>query len=302
MAGVIGFGALNVDKIMMVDKIPGPDEEGCVLSVQSHPGGSAANTVVGLSRLGVRTGYIGKVGNDADGGALLRDLENERVETAGVRACEGRSGVCMSLVDGTGLRSLLVDPGVNDAIALEEVSLDYVRTFELIHMTSFMCRATDLSFRTQLALAQELNVPITLDPGQLYAERGTAQLEPIIRRCRAMLPNRRELKLMTGLGPKGGARKLLGLGAEMVVVKMGMRGCYVTDGDLECRIPAFGGRGIDTTGAGDAFNAGFIWGLLKGLTLPECAAAGAKVAWFSVQKIGARAGLPSLEDLSSPHS
>ncbi|MEM1577278.1 MAG: PfkB family carbohydrate kinase, partial [Archaeoglobaceae archaeon] len=63
MSSVIGFGALNLDKIYRVDKIPGKDEEGFVRSLELSPGGSAANTIVGLARLGIKSGYIGKVGN-----------------------------------------------------------------------------------------------------------------------------------------------------------------------------------------------------------------------------------------------
>lgn len=288
-----------MDKIMFVDKIPAPDEEGFVLSVERHPGGSAANTIVGLSRLGTRTGCIGRVGNDPEGMAMIHNLESEGVETRGIRTCDGRSGVALSFVDEKGLRALLIDPGINDTIPFEDIDREYLQSFDLVHLTSFICKSNDLSFQTQLALANTMDVPLSFDPGQLYAERGLESLRSLIKKCRVVMPNQRELRMMTGLGPEKGARKLLSTGAGIVVVKMGLKGSYVTDGRSEKMVPAYGGRGLDTTGAGDAFNAGFIHGMLNGMPPSECAELGAKVAWFSVQKPGARDGLPLKSDLEA---
>jgi len=287
-----------MDKIMFVDKIPGPEEEGFVISVERHPGGSAPNTLVGLSRLGIRTGCIGRVGNDGEGEAMLLDLRQEGVETRGVLTRPGRSGTALSLVDEAGSRALIIDPGVNDEVEMSDIDIDYVDGFDLLHITSFVCRAKDTSFRTQISLLEAVETPVSLDPGQLYAEKGLRQLLPILKRCKIVLPNERELRMMTGLGPYRGAERLLKSGAEVVVVKMGAKGCFVTDGKVKERVDAYGGgQVVDTTGAGDAFNAGFIYGILKGLTLSESAEAGAKVAWFSIQKAGARSGLPSEREL-----
>jgi ribokinase len=297
--GVIGFGALNLDKITFVDKIPGPDEEGFVRSVEWHPGGSAPNTVVGLHRLGIRGGLIGKLGNDAEGAVIRNDLGQENVELDGVRSVQGRTGTANVLVDVDGQRAILLDPGVNDEIQPDDLDLGYIESFELVHMTSYVCRSTRASFRSQIALAERSAVPISMDPGQLYAERGLHELTPILRRCRVVLPNLRELEILTGSGLEKGTRKLLSLGVEIIVVKMGMKGAYVTDGRIQGTVPAYGGPGLDTTGAGDAFNAGFIYGVLEGMELMECGRLGAKVAWFSVQKAGARAGLPTISELLS---
>ncbi len=299
MQGVIGFGALNLDKITFVDKIPGPDEEGFVRSVEWHPGGSAPNTVVGLRRLGIRGGLIGKLGNDAEAAVIREDLGREEVELDGIHSVEGRTGTANVLVDAQGRRAILLDPGVNDEIEPDELELGYIDSFELVHMTSYVCRSTEVSFRSQIALAEHSDIPMSMDPGQLYAERGLDELAPILRHCRVFLPNRRELEILTGSGLKEGARKLLSLGVEIVVVKMGMEGAYVTDGGTDGTVPAYGGPGLDTTGAGDAFNAGFIYGVLEDMDLMECGRLGAKVAWFSVQKAGARAGLPTLERVLS---
>jgi len=254
-----------MDKIMLVDKIPSADEEGYVLSMELHPGGSAANTLVGLSRLETRAGCIGKIGDDWEGEVILSDLEKNRVETRGIIHGHGRSGSAISMVDTKGDRALLIDPGVNDEITEAEVDVGYVSRFDILHMTSFVCRSSMTSLKAQIR--------------------------------KALLPNEREVRIMTGLDPVKGGKKLMSLGAEVVAVKMGERGCYVTDGRREYRIPAVPTRVVDTTGAGDAFNAGFLYGMAKGMDIDECARIGVWVASFCIRRLGARSGLPTLKDL-----
>ncbi|MBS7643059.1 carbohydrate kinase family protein [Candidatus Bathyarchaeota archaeon] len=298
MIDVIGFGALNLDKIIYVDKIPKPDEEGYVRSICYCPGGSAANTVVGLARLGLKTGYIGKVGNDEEGKILLEDLRNEKVDTSLVKACTGRSGVAYIFVDEKGIRASIVDPGVNDTIGVEDIDLDYVKKSKFLHLTSFISKLSTKSFLTQKKIVEEVpNVEISFDPGQLYAEKGMGELESIIKRSKVILPSKREIELLTGYEYKTGCKILLKKGVEIVAVKLGEKGCYVTNGKEEYHIPAETVEVVDTTGAGDAFCAGFLYGLVKNKDIYECGKLGNFVASRCITKSGAREGLPTLSDL-----
>ena len=297
MVTVTALGALNMDKIIFVNKIPLPDDEGFVSSVELRPGGSAPNTAVGLSRLGVGSRCIGSIGRDPEGAAMIEALKGEGVCTEGIKIKDGRSGNALVMVAPDGLRAILIDPGVNDSIEMGDVDLSQLESSDLLHMTSFICRNTDLSFKTQIELAERMELPISLDPGQLYAERGMDAISSLIRKCRAFMPNEGELRLLSGKNLRSGAKKVIDLGAEIVVVKRGMEGSYVTDGSRDFKVPAYGERGLDTTGAGDAFNAGFIYGIFNGFDMEQSCELGAKVAWFSVQRPGARDGLPTLTEL-----
>ncbi|MCD4843959.1 MAG: carbohydrate kinase family protein [Methanosarcinales archaeon] len=295
---VIGFGALNLDRMLYVNRIVKPDEEGFISSVENHPGGSAANTIVGLSRLGIRTGYIGKVAHDEGGEILLNDLTSENVDTRGVIATSGRSGACLIMVDGKGDRGILVDPGVNDSISITDIDMKYIDSFDLIHMTSFICKESETSFLTQKQVALSTSSRISLDPGTLYAERGMEGLMDFIKRARLLLPNDHELHLMTGSeNVHNGANMLIDAGAEWVAVKMGDRGCYVTDGIISTKIPPLKANVVDTTGAGDAFNAGFIYSMLQGKNIEECGKIGNITASISITHRGARDGLPYSKEL-----
>jgi len=293
---VVCFGALNVDKLYRVDRLAGADEESVIVDFSESPGGSAANTAVGLARLGVKVGYIGKVAKDREGELLLKAFLSEGVDTSGIIVSEtGRSGSVIGFVDQRGNRALYLDPGVNNALKYEEINLDYVRDAKILHLTSF---AGNPPFEAQKKLVESIpNIKVTFDPGVIYARKGLDALKPIVNRTYALLPSEGELRLLTGKDYREGARILLDEGVQIVAVKLGERGCYVTDGYEEHLIDPFRVKVVDTTGAGDAFCAGFIYGLLRGKSLRECGVLGNFVASRCLMKMGAREGLPKLEDL-----
>jgi len=293
----ICFGALNLDRLYLVDHISCVDEESYILGVIEVPGGSAANTAVGLARLGIKTGYIGKVADDKEGSILLEAFKKEGVDVRGVVVSkEGRSGVVMGYVDLRGNRALYVAPGVNDDLHLSEIDFSYVSAAKIVHLTSFV---GDKPFEAQKTLVKSCrNVKFSLDPGSLYARRGFNGLKDLIENCYVVLPNDKELKQITGLKDYAeGSKRLIDAGVSIVAVKLGSRGCYVTDGDEEYRIKPFAVNVVDTTGAGDAFNAGFIYGLLRGKSIRECGILGNYVASRCISDRGARNGLPKIADL-----
>ncbi len=295
---VVGFGALNVDKLFKVNKLAKAEEESFIEAYTEACGGSAANTAVGLARLGCKVGYIGKVGCGREGDVLIQDFCNEGINTDGVvRSAQGKSGSVMGFVDKKGARALYVDSGVNDTINIKEVNARYASQAQFLHLTSFV---GDESFHTQKKLLDNVlpSTKVSFDPGALYARRGFAALESIIRKTWVLMPNSLELTLLTGeIAYRKGAEVMLGRGVKIVAVKLGGDGCYVTDGREQHLIEPFKVDVVDTTGAGDAFCAGFLYGLVNGKSLLECGKLGNFVASRCVMKMGARAGLPVAEDL-----
>lgn len=294
----IGFGALNVDKLFKVNKIAKEDEESFIIDFQETCGGSAANAMVGLSRLGCNVGFIGKIACDREGEMLIRNFCMEGVDTKSIICIEkGRSGTVMGFIDEKGERALYVDAGVNDIISLKEVDTEYAFQASFLHITSFV---GEVSFKTQKELLEILpeKVKVSFDPGMLYARMGWGKLEQIIKKTYLLMLTPEELKLLTGkTNYRKGAEFLIGKGVEIVAVKIGEKGCYVTDGKERHVIQAFKTRVIDTTGAGDAFCAGFLYGLIAGKNLYECGRLSNFVASRCIMKIGARSGLPHNEDL-----
>jgi ribokinase len=298
---VIGFGALNVDKLYRVNRLAKAEEESFIEDYAETCGGSAANTTIGLARLGRKVGFIGKVGSDREGDLLLKDFQAEGVDTAGTsRAEQGKSGSVMGFVDKKGARALYIDSGVNDTITLDDVNTRYASRAKFLHLTSFV---GETSFQTQKRLLDALpeNVKVSFDPGALYARKGYAAVEPILRKTYVLMPNSIEIKLLTGnLDYCQAADLMVGQGVKIVAVKLGANGCYVTDGRERYLIEALNEKVVDTTGAGDAFCAGFLYGLINEKSLEECGRLGNLVASRCIMQMGARAGLPFAKDLELP--
>jgi ribokinase len=293
----VGFGGLNVDKLFKVNKIAKAEEESYIKYCEEACGGSAANTIVGLARLGCKVGFIGKVADDREGKMLVEDFCREGVDTNGImHSKHGISGAVMGFVDEKGDRALYVDPGVNDTIEFNEINMEYAFQTRFLHLTSFI---GEKSYQTQKKIVEAFpqGVKISLDPGELYARKG-AMLEPIIEKTFVLMPNLNELELLTKMADyRKGAEVLLKKGVEIVAVKLGAKGCYVTNGRENHSVEPFKVKVVDTTGAGDAFCAGFLYGLISDKSLYECGRLGNFVASRCIMKMGARSGLPYLKDL-----
>ncbi len=290
---VIGFGALNLDRLFQVNQIACKDEEGYVINLEERCGGSAANTIIGLSRLGLKTGFIGKIGNDSQGKMLLANLNKENINTAGIiKSSNGRSGTVHGYVDREGERALYVDPGVNDNITIQEINQEFASNTKLLHLTSFAGQ----SIKAQEALLENIpgQLKVSLDPGMIYANKGIEALTKILQRTDILLTNQKELDvLLSGLKDlEDKINTILNFGIKIMVIKQGQNGCLVIDGRKKYLIDAFKVDCKDTTGAGDAFNSGFIYGILEGKNIKESASIGNFVASCCIQELGATTGLP----------
>jgi ribokinase len=294
----IGFGALNVDNLFKVNRIAAAEEESFIVDHSEACGGSAANTMVALARLGCKVGFIGKVASDAEGRMLLEDFRKEGVDARGLTvATTGRSGKVMGFVGKGGERALYIDPGVNDTIRLDQIDSEYASSTRFLHLSSFVGKQ---SFETQKKIVDQLpkEVMVSFDPGALYSRMGLARLRSIIKKTSVMMPNAGEIALLTGKSDyRAGARLLINEGVGVLAVKLGSKGCYVTNGYEDYMVKQFKVKVLDTTGAGDAFDAGFIYGLLSDKDINEAGKIGNFVASKSITAMGARNGLPTLSDL-----
>ncbi len=296
-AEIIGFGALNVDKLYSVEKIVGKDEESFIKSETSTPGGSAANTIVGLSRLGCSTSIIGKIAEDDDGDLIEYNLAINGVYANNLIYSEtGSTGKCLGFVDGNGERCLYIDPGVNDEIKLGEINPLNIMRCKIMHYTSFVGD----SFKTQIELLELLNdeTVLSFDPGMLYVEKGFDELKPIFERCDILLINESELRLLFNdeASLKELAVGLLDFGIGTIVIKQGAKGVFAMNNQEECFVESFECDVVDTTGAGDSFNSGFLYSFLKGYGLEKSCKIGNWVASKSIEGFGMDK-FPSLKDL-----
>ena len=306
---IIGLGALNIDNIYRVECIL-EDDEAVVDEAKSFPGGSAANTIYGLSKLGTGTGFIGAVGNDTEGELLVQDFDKIGVDTKHIiTKTREKTGITLCLSDFSGKRSIYVIPGANNRLSLDDIDLQYINEAGFLHISSF---ADDRQFQLLLDLVNKIAPPVkvSFSPGELYAVKGLKTLSPILSKVHILFINQNELRILTGKDSMTCAEICLEYGCQVVVVTLGkgkrLAGskaasaiCYIRDVNREYVIEPSGTTEtcVDTTGAGDAFAAGFLYGFLNNKVLEECGQLGNIVAQFSITKIGARQGLPTLIQL-----
>ena len=287
-AEIIGFGALNVDRLYSVDKIVSHYEESFITSETDTPGGSAANTIVGLARLGCSTSIIGKIAEDDEGDLIEYNLAVNGVYTNNLIYSEsGSTGKCIGFVDKNGERCLYISPGVNDDIKIGEINPLNIMRCKIMHYTSFVGD----SFNTQIELLEKLSKEtlLSFDPGMLYVEKGFDELKPILERTDILLINESELRLLCNNDYddlKELTLGLLDLGIDTVVVKQGSKGVFAINNSQECFVEAYECEVVDTTGAGDSFNSGFLYSFLKGYDLEKSCQIGNWVASKAIQGFG----------------
>ena len=302
---VVGVGALNIDHIYKVASIL-DDGEAVVEAAEGFAGGSAANTIYGLGKLGVSAGFCGAVGDDAEGKILLQDFGKAGVDTSRIRLKpKARTGSVVCLSDGRDKRSLYVLPGANNLLNTDDLDLGYINGAGMLHLSSF---ADDKQFKLSLELVEKLDdsVRFSFAPGALYAVKGLQALASILRRTYILFINQEEIRQLTGEDIIGGAEKCLQAGCRGVAVTLG-KGAriknttasgYIRDAKNEYIIEAGAGESQETTGAGDAFAAGFLYGVVNNKDLEECGRLGDIAARFCIKKTGAREGLPTLNELT----
>ena len=304
---VIGFGALNMDYLYGVKQTV-LDGEVSIDHIKAAPGGSAANTIYGLAKLGVRTGFVGAIGDDEQGETCLKELQDIGVDTTYIRIKKGKkTGLALCISDESGRRAIYVLPGANSLLNSRDIDVNYLSQAEIIHFSSFV---DEQQFNIQAELLEKLSgsVKISFAPGMLYAAKGILALSPLLRKSDILFINKDELEKLTGEDFMSGAKKCLKQGCQIIVVTLG-KGLtlepgkvitgYICAKDHEYKVETavdFGGQ-PDSTGAGDAFAAGFLFGLIKQRKLDECGRLGDTMAHFAMREIGARAGLPTLPAL-----
>jgi ribokinase len=309
---VVGFGAMNMDHLYRVNELV-VDGEQLVGGIESLPGGSAANTVYGLAKLGVKAGFVGAVGIDAAGGTLIKDFKVAAVDTSQIIIKqEEKTGATICLSDRLGGRGIYVSPGANSLLNPEDIDLAYLNQARMVHLSSF---ADDRQFKLQVNVTKKLatSVTVSLAPGMLYVSRGLKALVPLLKRAHIVFMNRDEIRRLTGGSFRVGAKRLVKSGCRVVVVTLGKgiakgKGAVVTayiyDGKKEYEVESEKIRpkaALETTGAGDAFAAGFLFGFLKGKSIEECGLLGDIMSGFAIKEVGARKGLPSLSQLSKKY-
>jgi len=286
---VLAVGNINIDLSFYARRSPKSDEEILAKDFTLFHGGSAANFAVATSRLGLRSGILGCVGADSFGEEALSALRAEGVSTKFTGSAKTRkTGAVCVVVEENGLRRMIAYRGANEElmrVVKEHAGKGYLQKAGVIQLSNVNKSVLREVLRSKSAI-------VSLDPGGESGQLDVEDLEGLD----IILLNEAECESLTLLDYEKGA-EVLSKRIGTVVVKQGDRGAFVKSGRRLLRQPAFSVEVTDTTGAGDAFDAGFIAATCASKSLEEALLWGSGVAALKIQRKGARNGLPYMREL-----
>jgi ribokinase len=290
---IVVFGSINMDLVARVPRLPSPGETLAGHSFSTVPGGKGANQAVACARLGAATRMIGRAGDDAFGGELRGSLRGYGVDITGVAVHPGvASGVAVITVDDAAENEIIVVPGANGGVGREdlirlEAALDGARVLllQLEVPPDAVVAAAEMGHRC--------GVTVILDP---------APAQPLPRALYAavdiLTPNESEAAALVGFPLDDSdaivraSQVLLSRGARSVIVKLGGKGVFWSNGLESAHFPVFPVAAVDSVGAGDAFNGGLAVGLCEGLGIAAAIRWGLAAGALSVTKSGAQPSMP----------
>ena len=298
MSDIAILGIFVADISFSGNKIPTTGETILGDSYNIGPGGKGCNQAIAISRLGVKVNFITKLGNDEYGKLAINKLKDDNIDTSHIILSNNhKTGVAGIHVDkNTGKNAITVVRGAPSSLTIDEINTNIFKQSKI--------------FLTQLEIPKE----VTLHCLKVAKENGLINIlnpAPSIKLSNDFFglvdyftPNEIEAEFYTGIkidnikDAKESAYKLINLGIKNVIITLGEKGLFFTDGKQEIYIKASQVKAVDTTGAGDAFNGGFSFALLKGKKINECLEFANKVAGLSTTKLGAGDSMPNYEDIN----
>lgn len=255
---------------------------------QLASGGSAANTIHGMARLGVNSAFVGKVGPDAYGDIFKKDLEDSHI-TPILLQTQTDTGRAVAMVSPDSERTFATFLGAAVELTADDITAEMFETYDLLHIEGYLVFNEDL-IEKAVKTAKEMGLLISLDLASFnvveakldFLQRITKQYVDII------FANEEEAKSYTGQDDPEKALEIIAEQVTVSVVKIGKEGSLILKNDKREKVGIIKAKAIDTTGAGDLYAAGFLFGYLNGYTLKQAGEIGALLAGKVIEVMGAK--------------
>jgi len=264
------------------------------MSKSRASGGSAANTIHGLAHLGIETGFVGTVGNDDMGRFFKKDMEVNKITPILFRTMN-ETGRAMALISKDTERTFATYLGAAIDLSAEDISHDIYKGYDYFYIEGYLIQDREM-FEKALRLADRAGLTICLDLASYnIVDQNVEYFKSMISQYVDILfANEEEIRSLTGKSPEEGAKETKDI-CDLVVIKLGAEGSFCICEEGMVRVDARPSKAIDTTGAGDLFAAGFIYGHMKGLSAETCGQIGAILAGKVIEIIGAKMNEPHWE-------
>jgi sugar/nucleoside kinase (ribokinase family) len=297
---ILVAGELNADAVFFgLDSFPRLGHEVLAERFSLELGSSSAICAAGLARLGNEVAFVAKVGADWLGRFGLDQLKRLGIDATPVIVDPRlKTGITVSM--STTDRALLTYPGTISELSVEDIPLDLMSGFSHLHVSSYFLQC---GLRPGLARlfadARRLGLTISLDPGADPADEWRVDIIELLENVDVFLPNGAELAALTGSSDVEPGLRTLENGYTLTVAKLGRGGCATLWQNSLLTVPAIPVREVDTTGAGDSFNAGFLHARLRGMSLEDCLRCGVICGGLSTEAPGGTAGQPQWRDVQA---
>ena len=291
---IVVIGSINIDYTAQVKKLPEKGETVIATSYKVCIGGKGANQAIAAKRLGAQVYMIGAVGISDGGRDIVRDLESEGIDVSGVLFTEEITGNAMITIDESGFNRIVVYPGANDKLDSSWIE-KHSKIIKEADLVILQLEIPLKTVETAVKLSKKHNVKVILNPAP--AKKIPDELYKYID---IITPNELELTQLTGTTDiKNGANMLIKKGVREVIVTLGEKGSYYTNGQEEIFLNAVPVKAVDSTAAGDAFNAAIAVALCENMDIKSALNFANIVGALTTTKIGARDSLPYRNEVES---
>lgn len=304
MFDVVCVGNMCADVLIKpVNRMPEKGKLELIDMVRLQTGGCASNSAVGLSRIGVKTALIGKIGDDGFGSFLKETFKAEKVDISGLKVDPSAStSTSVVPISDDGERSILHCIGVYSSFSFDDIDLEIVKNSKVLFIAGVFLMPQFDGGGTEklLRLAKASGVTCCMDTAWDSTGKWMEKIEGSLKYLDWFMPSYDEAVQLTG---KDSAEDIAccfaSRGVKNSVIKLGAKGCFVKPYENSgFFVPAVKNiHAIDTSGAGDSFCAGFIAGLLKGWEPEACAGFANAVGACCVMEMGTTTGIKSLDEI-----
>ena len=294
---VLIVGELNVDLVLQNPlAFPVPGRETLVKDISLTLGSSSAICAAALTKLGEQVTFVGKVGCDSWGEFCLASIRAIGIDASSV-ICDHslKTGITVSITSAKD-RALVTYLGSIAALRAYEIPQALLAAHRHLHVSSFFLqRALRPGLHSLFSRAHQQGLTTSVDPGFDPEERWGRDLIDVLKEVDIFLPNETELAGILGTADRTAALHALDNGRTTIVAKLGTDGCMAIHKGAVVSVPAFAVEPVDTTGAGDTFNAGFLHAWLEGKTLIEAMRFGAACGALATLGLGGTANQPTVD-------
>lgn len=293
---VLSVGNLNIDIIGKLSALPRSDEKVLLDEFSRKPGGGGANFAAACSKLGLDASFIGCVGNDSFGREVIDDLEERGVNTSLVERVEASTGMAFIFLTPTYERLLIEYRGANSYLDSSQLEEEVLKKASLLHASSVTPEmAVSIGNKTK-----KLGLKSSLDLGAELTQLEKQKISSILKDFDICFMNGETFEDIFDVKPsEENVFQQHPEGLDVFVVTKGSQGAIVTNGEESISGPTYDVEIEDTTGAGDTFAAVFNRYLLDGASLDEAVKYATAGAAIKIQKIGAREGIPTREEIEN---